>query len=248
MEHLVGKLFEKKGYKVRVTQKTAFGISIAVIGFFAIGHYFVLDSFAQGSEESLGSAIEYAASVVIADGIIFGIPALVILLIFLKIKGRLTMSLFKKITIGTGLFFLVAIVFGIGAGFLLLEEEKTQLETERQNEITQAKLENAKNTLEEQKKYQEIQRLGDESFADAKKILGTYLESLKKGVTECNKVPNSVKISSLVSEDAEEIVVNSVLMILIIEEVEKKGYDGLSPYKQEITTSVDELTQCLNRH
>ena len=53
---------------------------------------------------------------------------------------------------------------------------------------------------------------------------------------------------SIVKEDAEKIVVNSALMYLVIEEIEKSGYSGLSSYKNRIATTVDRLTECLNRH
>ena len=86
----------------------------------------------------------------------------------------------------------------------------------------------------------------DQKYSNAKKELNNYLQSVKKATSDCNRLPNSVKISSLVEKEADEIVVNSVLMILLIDEAPIDS--GLFLYKQRIITAVDKLTECLNRH
>jgi len=83
-------------------------------------------------------------------------------------------------------------------------------------------------------------------FLDAKKELNNYLQSLEKATLDCNGLPDSVKISPLEKKVVDETVVNSVLMILVIEEAPIDS--GLLPYKQKIITGVDRLTECLNRH
>jgi len=99
---------------------------------------------------------------------------------------------------------------------------------------------------EEIKELQKQVVENEQKYSNARNELDNYLQSVKKSTSECNSVPNSVKFSSLVEKEAEEIVINSVLMVLLIEEAPRES--GLLPYKQKIITAVDELTECLNRH
>jgi len=102
---------------------------------------------------------------------------------------------------------------------------------------------------EETKRREELkQKLAeqDQKYSNAKNELNNYLQSVEKSTSECNRVPNSVKISSLVEKEVDEIVINSALMVILIEEAPSGS--GLLPYKQKIITAVDELIECLNRH
>jgi len=116
------------------------------------------------------------------------------------------------------------------------DEENAELERQDRLEAQRQK------QIELQKQVAEQ----DQKYSNAKKELNNYLQSLEKATLACNRLPYSEKISPLEKKVVDEIVVNSVLMILVIEEAPIDS--GLILYKQKIITGVDRLTECLNRH
>jgi len=233
---------------------------------FSSGHYFISDSFAQGIEKSLGASIGELTATLGTAFIMLIIPVSIAFVIILKMVKKLTSSRIKKYFAGAGLLFLGLLIVSVASNSFLSDEEKSAQEAGRiadeeakekariANEEAEEKARIAAQKQAERDAYQQrlkdnqIQRQADKPFVEVKRELDSYLRALEKGILECNSIPNSVKISSLVKEDAEGIVVNAVLMYLVIEEIEKSGYSGLSSYKNRIATTVDRLTECLNRH
>jgi hypothetical protein len=216
-----------------------------LIGILISSQYFISDSFAQNSEESIGTTLFNATTIMFVSFVILLIPAIIIVVI-LWAKKKLTGRQLKFIFLGMVVFIpVLLVVAGISLEFQSDEEKaerEAEIEIERQIQLEK---ENQQRLADQQAI---LERKGDKAFADAKRELDDYLISLKKSVQECNNIPDSMKISSLVQNEAEEIVLNSALMYLAIEEIEKAGYTGLSSYKQRIANTVDELTDCLNRH
>jgi len=90
-----------------------------------------IPAFAQSSEESIGSVGLYAASLGMTIFIVIGIPVLIISLIVLKKKGRLTNKITKKILLGAGVLFVGMIIFGVTSTFFQSDEELAEREAER---------------------------------------------------------------------------------------------------------------------
>jgi len=125
---------------------------------FSLGHFFILDSFAQSSEESLGFSVLNVTSYILTAFIVLVIPILIILSV-LKIKGKLTSSIFKKILAGIGLFFLGLIILAITSSTFMSDEEKAERAAEREERERQEQLEiqtQAQERERELAKYQEV--------------------------------------------------------------------------------------------
>lgn len=143
--------------------------------------------------------------------------------------------------------FFVAGFGGVGLYSVLYPEEYADWSARLDREIEQDEaLETQKRLAEQAQQRQEELKQQADPFLDAKKELNNFLQSLEKATLACNRLPDSVKISPLEKKVVDETVVNSVLMILVIEEAPIDS--GLLPYKQKIITGVDRLTECLNRH
>jgi len=205
---------------------------VVIITIIFLSSFVVFDSFAQSSEESLGLSTLNITSYILTAFILLIIPILIILLV-LKRKEKLTSSTFKKILKGIGLSFLGLVILAIAGGMSLSDEEIAKQRIEEQRKLV---IEAHKPKLTEQ----------DQLILNAKNELNSYLQSVQRSTSECNKVPNSVKFTSLVENEINEIIINSAFMVLLIEEAPIDS--GLSPYKQKIITAVDKLSECLNRH
>jgi len=147
----------------------------------------------------------------------------------LKSKEKFTGSTFKNILKGTGLLFLGLMII-LFAGSMSMSDEEIAKEEREERRIEQLK------KLAEQ----------DQEYSNVKNELNSYLQSVQRSTSECNKVPNSVKFTSLVEREINEIIINSAFMVLLIDEAPRDS--GLLPYKQKIITAVDKLSDCLNRH
>ena len=124
---------------------------------FSLGHYFILDSFAQSSEESLGFSVWTITTYILGSIVILIIPTLIILLV-LKRKEKLTSPTFKKILKGIGLLFLGAFVLGIAGAMSMSDEENAELERQDRLEAQRQKqIELQKQVAEQAQQRQEAQ-------------------------------------------------------------------------------------------
>ena len=189
----------------------------------------------MSAEESLGRSVSNMAAFLLGVFIVFIIPALIILAL-IKRKGRLASLTPKKALGGSGLLFLVLVVIIVAGMVSMSDEEKAEVEFQiKMDEARERQIELAKEAQKQQQKY-----------AEPRNTLDNYLEKLSIAALECNKVPNSVKFTSSLENEISQIIINSALMVLLIEETPKDS--GLWPYKQRIIFSVDRLSECLNRH
>jgi len=101
--------------------------------FFSSGHYFISDSFAQNSEESLGTSAVNTASIVLSIFVILIIPIIIILAILWG-KGKLTGSQLKFSLIGLGVFFLVVFAVGFASVSTLSNEGNAGMAAEREED------------------------------------------------------------------------------------------------------------------
>ena len=187
------------------------------------------------SEESLGLSVRNVISYLLVFFIVFIIPALIILAV-IKGKGRLASLTLKKTLGGTGLLFLVLVVIGVAGSMSMTDEEKVKEDVIRKiDDAREKQIQLGKEALKQKQKY-----------AEPRKVLDNYLKDLAIANLECNKVPNSVKFTYGLENEINEIIINSALMVILIEETPKDS--GLWPYKQRIITNVDKLSECLNRH
>ena len=129
-------------------------------------------------------------------------------------------------------------------------ERQTEYENERQ-------IEEQKKYVKEQeervKKSEQIRKEReaklDASFKDAKTKIHEMLQSARSGISSCEKLSTSEKLPSWIKAVHEDTIVNSVLIILLIEQAEKEyNYYGLSNEKRQIPVLVDRLTDCVNKH
>ena len=217
---------------------------VVIIAIIFLSSFVVFDSFAQSSEESLGLSMKNMAAYILTAIVILIIPILIILLV-IKRKGRLASLTLKKSLGGIGLLFLGVVVLGVAGAMSMSPEEMAEQERQDRHKWGQIKL-----TEEESQARQEVPTIKlteqDQKYSNAKNELFSFLQSVNRSTSECNKVPNSVKFSSLVEREITEIIIDSALMVLLIEEAPRDS--GLLPYKQKIITAVDKLTDCLNRH
>lgn len=142
----------------------------------------------------------------------------------------------------------LAIVIGIGGFFAIVVGSVAIWQAYYPEDYAAFKEEREqKDRLERQMELQQADLAKNKKILEAKKELDDYLLSLRKANAACNSVPNSVDLSSVVKDDnVDKVIANAAVMILLIEEL-PVDY-GLLPYKQKISTEVDELINCLNRH
>ena len=92
---------------------------------------FSTQSFAESSEESLGSVGNSVAAFGLTVFIFIGIPALIIALIVLKIKNQITKKILKKILLGTVVLVLGLVALQIISQYAMTNEEKAVRTAER---------------------------------------------------------------------------------------------------------------------
>jgi len=189
---------------------------IVVFGFFVFGSYFISDTFAQSSEESLGSVVTNAASFGIAIFVFIGIPVLIITLIVLKIKRKLTTKISKKILLGIGVYLVGFLILGVASSFFLSDEEKAERDALR--EVNEAK----------KLKEEFDSRFDPAIVASAKKNLPEMQELPLEILRQCEKVNSYSKYEIFVialavnSADLEETI-RGIDMALEI--LESEGFD-----------------------
>lgn len=134
------------------------------ISVFSSVYYFSSDSFGQSSEESLGSVIASGSGYAVATFVVIGIPILIILLIVLKTKKRLTSSILKKILAGVGLFFLSTMIIIPVISLSFLSDEEIS-EREAQRELREA-VEAREQQLALQKQLEEKAKISQQKQAE----------------------------------------------------------------------------------
>ena len=132
-------------------------------------------SFAQSSEKSIVYSVLDATGTIFAGLVMLAIPILIVLLIVLKKKGKLTGSLFKKILAIFGLFFLAIIITAIISSNFLSDEEKAERDKrieEQEDKLNQAEILQQQIIEQQKAKLEKQKELESQKSLQAEKLRG----------------------------------------------------------------------------
>jgi len=240
-------------------------IIIAIIGLFVLGNYAILDSFAQNSEESLGTSMFNVSSIIATAFLVLIIPIIIFLLIMLK-KGKLTKSELKFSLIGMGVFFLALMIVGISSFSFLSDEEKVirtaEIEEERRAEEERERIVQQQAERDaEQRKLQEIAAQREAELKDEKLsteelqtvIAGfeSYNKSVKILLDMCVNVEsetNFVLLGLLINESGNDFQVNTANYGAVRDKLMAEGYGEhpvLGPLMDQSVILVDQMSTCM---